>query len=184
LRSEFVKTFGNRNALAFEMCVEIRTLLFCDGVCCLPIDERTGRSDNARKYNQLNRHAQPTHKATAAMAKNHSRRAIEKGGVYPALVAAALRRVPRGCVTETSEFAVRRCRWKPVADKVVAEWLPFLSLCTTARVFRPSRPLCCPFAPLSFSLPGSMHFSAVSAASTSTPKHKHLCYVTIVEFTT
>ena len=184
MRSEFGTEFENRNALAFEMWVEIRTLLFCDGVCCLPIDERTGRSDNARKYNQLNRHAQPTHKATAAMAKSHSRRAIEKGGVYPALVAAALRRVPRGCVTETSEFAVRRCRWKPVADKVVAEWLPFLSLCTTARVFRPSRPLYCPFAPLSFSLPGSMHFSAVSAASTSTPKHKHLCYVTIVEFTT
>ena len=174
MRSEFGTEFENRNALAFKMWVEIRALLFCDGVCCLPIDERTGRSDNARKYNQLNRHAQPTHKATAAMAKNHSRRAMEKGGVCPALVAAALRKVPRGWVPETSEFAVRRCRWKPVADKVVAEWLPFLSLCTTARVFRPSRPLCCPFAPLSFSLPGSMHFSAAPAAST---KHlsRHIC---------
>ena len=141
MRSEFVKTFGNRNALAFEMWVEIRTLLFCDGVCCLPIDERTGRSDNARKYNQLNRHAQPTHKATAAMAKNHSRRAIEKGGVYPALVAAALRRVPRGCVTETSEFAVRRCRWKPVAVRSLLDGCPSCR-CAPLRVYSVLRAPC------------------------------------------
>jgi hypothetical protein len=48
-------------------CASRFNFFFCDGECCLPIDERTGRSENARKYNQLNRHAQPTHKATAAM---------------------------------------------------------------------------------------------------------------------
>ena len=61
--------------------------------------------------------------------------------------------VMRSCVHGNMLNLQRVVAAAPPANSVVAEWLAFLSLCSPARAFGPSRPFCCPFAPFSFSRP-------------------------------